>query len=423
MIRHLILVVVSALPLLMVAILAGAAHGPGAMLAGVLLWLVGVAILATTVWRETVEPLERLLGGLGARTGHAALWKVRELHEDLEACRTEREASRELLADLSAGLADGLLVVDRKLKVRLINPEGLRFCGVEEVQPGTSLLKVLRDPEILEAVEHGARGGRPGPILHENPRGVWEVRVSPVGRGGAVVLLAEVSLIRRSAELRRRFVQDLSHEIRSPLAVLRTTVEALEEEVDPAAADLLVRQVERITRLSEELQELAEIESGELELVPEMLRLAEVTGEAVADARGNALRARVTVEERVPPNLELVTDRRCLLRVLANLLDNAVKYNRPGGRVELRARGEDGWVVLEVEDTGRGIPPDEVRAVFQRFYRVERGRTPGRGGLGLGLAIVKHLVQRLGGRLELHSREGVGTTVTVRLPTNAAQGP
>ncbi len=420
MIRHLVLVVVSTLPLLMVMLMVGGSHGPRAMVAAALLWAAGVAILATAVWRESIEPLRRLLDELGTDTGHEARWRVQRLREDLERCRDELAAANELLGDLSAGLADGLLVVDRKLRIRLINPEALRFCGWREIQPGTELLDVLRDPEILEAVERGVRGGRPGPIIHENPRGVWEVRVSPVGRGGAVVLLTEVSLVRRSAELRRRFVQDLSHEIRSPLAVLRTSVEALEGEVDPETAEVVVRQVERITRLSEELHDLALIESGEVELLLEPLCLRDVLAEAVADARGNARRAGVTIEQDVSGDPEIVTDRRSLLRVLSNLLDNAVKYNRPGGRVELGARQEGDEIVLQVEDTGQGIPAGELRAVFQRFYRVERGRTPGQGGLGIGLAIVKHLVQRLGGQLELDSREGVGTTVTVRLP---AAGP
>lgn len=416
MIRHLILVAVSALPLLMVVLLAAGAHGPGAMVAAVLLWAAGVAILATAVWRENVEPLRRLLDELGTDTGHEARWRVQRLREDLERCRDRRAEANELLGDLSAGLPDGLLVVDRKLRIRLINPGALRFCGWNEIQPGTELLDVLRDPEILEVVERGIKGGRPAPIIHENPRGVWEVRVSPVGRGGAVVLLSEVSLIRRSAELRRRFVQDLSHEIRSPLAVLRTTVEALDDEVDPDTAEVLVRQVERITRLSEELHELALIESGEVELTPEPMRLADVVAEAAADARGNARRAGVTLEHAVEGDPELLSDRRSLFRILSNLLDNAVKYNRPGGRVELRARREGAKVVVEVKDTGQGIPAGEIRAVFQRFYRVERGRTPGQGGLGIGLAIVKHLVHRLGGELTLDSREEVGTTVTVRLP-------
>jgi two-component system phosphate regulon sensor histidine kinase PhoR len=103
--------------------------------------------------------------------------------------------------------------------------------------------------------------------------------------------------------------------------------------------------------------------------------------------------------------------------VLRNLVDNAIKYNRPGGWVAIRGRSEDDATVLEVEDNGEGIPPSEHQAVLQRFYRVDRARTPGDGGLGLGLAIVKHMVMALDGTLELDSREGVGTTFTVRLPS------
>ncbi len=114
--------------------------------------------------------------------------------------------------------------------------------------------------------------------------------------------------------------------------------------------------------------------------------------------------------------LETWSDRRGLYRVIRNLVDNAIKYNRPGGWVEVRGRTEDGKPVIEVEDNGEGIPSGELKAVLQRFYRVDRARTPGDGGLGLGLAIVKHMVQALGGTLELDSREGVGTTVTLRLP-------
>ncbi|TFG39657.1 MAG: ATP-binding protein [Candidatus Aminicenantes bacterium] len=108
-------------------------------------------------------------------------------------------------------------------------------------------------------------------------------------------------------------------------------------------------------------------------------------------------------------------DRRGLYRVLRNLVDNAIKYNHRGGWVEIRAYGDAGVPVFEVEDNGEGIPAAELKAVLQRFYRVDRARTPGDGGLGLGLAIVKHMVQALGGSLDLDSREDVGTPVTVRL--------
>jgi len=414
--RHLAIVVASSLPLLIAVVLATAHAGARGVAAGFLLWMLGVAVLGATVWRETVRPLSELLDALGTRTGHLARWQLRLLQEESAACREERSAMADLIEDLSAGLGDGLVVVDADLKVRLINPVALRFCGWQEVRAGAQLVEVVRDPEALGAVHAAAAGRQPQPVVVENPRGVWEVRAFPVRRGGAVVLLAEVTATRRAAELRRRFVQDLSHELRSPLAVLRTTVEALAEEVDPAASDLLVRQVERITLLSQELHELATIESGELELQIEEVDVSGLVRAITDDFRSLADRAEIRVEVLIPADLTVSTDRRALIRVLGNLIDNAIKYNRPGGSVSVRAlRAADG-VTIEVADSGHGIPSEELAAVTQRFYRVDRGRTPGSGGLGLGLAIVKHLVQRLGGRIELDSRVDVGTTVRMTLP-------
>lgn len=414
--RHLTIVVASSLPLLIGVILATAHAGVRAVLAGFLMWLLGVAVLSATVWRETVRPLQDLLDALGTRTGHLARWQLRLLQDEASVCREERSAMADLIEDLSAGLGDGLVVVDTDLKVRLINPVALRFCGWEEVRTGAQLVEVLRDPEALGLVHAAAAGRQPQPVVIENPRGVWEVRAFPVRRGGAVVLLTEVTAARRAAELRRRFVQDLSHELRSPLAVLRTTVEALADEADAETGDLLVRQVERITLLSEELHELATIEAGELQLQVEEVDASALVNGVIEDFRSLADRAGVRVEVLIPADLRVRTDRRALSRVLGNLIDNAVKYNRKGGWVRLRgSAGADG-VTLEVADGGEGIPPDELSAVTQRFYRVDRSRTPGSGGLGLGLAIVKHLVQRLGGRIELDSRVDVGTTVRMVLP-------
>ncbi|MCG6962939.1 MAG: ATP-binding protein [Acidobacteria bacterium] len=415
--RHLVIVVASSLPLLIAVVLATAHAGMGAVIAGFLVWLLGVTVLSATVWRETVRPLSDLLDALGTRTGHLARWQLRLLQDEAATCREERGAMADLIEDLSAGLGDGLVVVDTDLKVRLINQVALRFCGWEEVRTGAQLVEVLRDPEALAVVHSAAAGRQPQPVVIENPRGVWEVRAFPVRRGGAVVLLTEVSSARRAAELRRRFVQDLSHELRSPLAVLRTTVEALAEEVDPASADLLVRQVERITLLSEELHELAVIEAGELQLQVEEVDVSGLVNAVIKDFRSLADRGGVRVEVLIPADLKVRSDRRALSRVLGNLIDNAIKYNREGGWVRVRASRADHAVTLEVADSGQGIPPDELSAVTQRFYRVDRGRTPGSGGLGLGLAIVKHLVQRLGGKIELDSRVDVGTTVRMVLPT------
>ena len=283
------------------------------------------------------------------------------------------------------------------------------------------LLEVVREPGVVELFERAAAGERPRPVVVENPRGLWELRVFPIADGGAVGLMSDISVIRRASEFRRRFVQDLSHELRSPLTVLRTTVEAMEDEIEPELATMLVRQVERIERLSVELNELASIEAGQYKLDLGSVPVLEAARDVVADHQPEAARAGVRIDVEVPEGLECWCDRPGLYRVLSNLVDNATKYNRPNGWVRIRGSATDDGVVIQVADSGEGIPAGELQAVLQRFYRLDRARTPGRGGLGLGLAIVKHMVHYMGGTLALDSREGVGTTVTLWFPIGPAQ--
>ncbi len=414
--RHVLVVAASSLPLLLFSLWIAGRGGARAMAAAAILWAAGTGLLAFAVWRETVRPHADLLAELESGTGHEARWRARELREDLARCRGELAAMDGLFRDLSASLGEGLVLLDPQLKVRLMNPEASRFAGFRSVRPGTQLAEVVRAPEVLAAARRAAEGGVPAPQVVENSRGVWEVRARPVGGGGALLVVADVGVLRRAGELRRRFVQDLAHELRSPLAVLRTTVEAMEEEVDGETAALLVRQVERITRLSEELKELAFIESGELEVRPRTVEVPRLVSDVLSDLEREIRKRRLAVTVRVPEGLQLHTDPRLLSRILSNLVENAVKYNRPGGSLEIEARPVAGGLALAVSDTGVGIPARELGAVFQRFYRVDAARTPGRGGLGLGLAIVKHLVDRLGGTVALDSREGVGTTVRVEIP-------
>ncbi|MEE4272717.1 MAG: HAMP domain-containing sensor histidine kinase, partial [Thermoanaerobaculales bacterium] len=194
------------------------------------------------------------------------------------------------------------------------------------------------------------------------------------------------------------------------------TVEAMEGEVTPQLSDMMIRQVERITRLTDELFELATIEAGAIDLKPEAQKLKPLTSEILADFQAVADQSGVELRMDLPDDLTCVCDRRGLYRVVSNLVDNAIKYNREGGWVEVRGSAGETGVTLEVEDSGVGIPAEELGAVMQRFYRIDQARTPGQGGLGLGLAIVKHMVLQMGGNLVLDSREGVGTVATLALP-------
>ncbi len=414
--RHVLTAILGGLPLLVLGLVWASGRSAGALWFTGLFWALAVVVLEWVTWRTVAAPVREMMRDLDVGDARQARRAVKSLRETSAACESERMRTSELLEDLTRSLGDGLLVVASDLSIRLINPAAIRFCGVDQVAPGTHFLEIMRHPDVVEAVEKAAGGSPHDPVILENSRGLWEVHAFPVRGGGSVVLFSDIGLVRRAAEFRRRFVQDLSHELRSPLTVLRTTVETLEEQVEPQIAAMLVRQVERIDRLTAELYELASIEAGAVELQLESVPVSVVVREILADFQPEAERAEVVLEFEACDDLKCWCDRRGLYRVLSNLVDNAIKYNRPEGWVRVRARPAEELVELEVSDSGEGIPPSELQAVLQRFYRVDRARTPGDGGLGLGLAIVKHMVHHMGGKLALDSRQQVGTTVTLSFP-------
>lgn len=419
---HLAAAVVVA-PMLVVTLLNLREWGTWPIVAVFALAIASFMIAAEFLYRRTGHQLDVIVDALNASSGEDARWIVHDMKKNSDLCREDRDRMALLLEDLSSSIGEGLLVVGEDLRVRLISPVAMRFCGVEEVRTDSHLLEVLRDPEVVEVIRAAAQGELPRPAVMENPRGLWEVRAFPIRGGGAVALASDVSVIRRASEFRRRFVQDLSHEIRSPLAVLRTTVEALEDDVDPRLSGIVVRQIERLTRLTDELYELATIESGQLELKLENVELDGLIKEIRTDFGPEADRREVELRVRIPEGLQVTCDRRGLYRVMSNLVDNAIKYNRRGGWLEIAAEVGDDGVLLTVSDSGSGIPASELQAVFQRFYRLDRARTPGEGGLGLGLAIVKHMVRYMGGRLQIDSREEVGTKVSILLPADPSTRP
>ncbi len=383
-------------------------------------WVATVMLLGGLSWRRSEQPVQTLLKSLDLESIHQVTSLIGELKNQIEHCRNRQADTSQLIDDISTGLGEGLMVVDADLHLRLCNPRAQHFLGVDSFQIGASFLDLERDPGVVEGIRSAVAGTSGQHVLIENPRGVWEVSPFPLSRTGAVVLVTEVGPLRRSAELRRRFVQDLSHEIRSPLTVMRTTVEALEEEIPPDLAHMMVRQVERITRLTDELYELASIEAGTLTIEPTLQMVLPVVQQVVTDFAAVAAQAKVDLSMEVPEDISFHFDRRALSRVITNLVDNAIKYNRPGGSVTITVARLETAMKIQVKDSGLGIPSAELGAVMQRFYRVDRARTPGAGGLGLGLAIVKHMVQQMGGDLTLDSREDVGTRVTVRLPIESA---
>jgi len=359
---------------------------------------------------------------------HLATWTDLPASADLEAIADDadrrfravrEELTRELEATRAAleQVAEGVVLLDREGVVRYANAAATALLGAP-LAAGRPLVEAVRVPEVLGVVNEVLAQGGTRHTAVSGPDGLdLAVRATAVPHPilAVAVVLADVRGERQLERARRALVADLAHELRTPLTVLSGLVEELTEV--NASLDLtatMARQVQRLRAFAEELEELVRIESGQLKLHLEEVDAAAVARQVagdlrtVAESRGVA----VTVLGGITP---VRSDPVRLAQVLTNLVDNAIRYNRPDGSVTVRVGASEDGVRIEVEDTGVGIPAGEVGLVFQRFYRVQR-QAETEGGSGLGLAIVKHLVKALGGAVHLASRLGQGTTVTLLFP-------
>ena len=330
-----------------------------------------------------------------------------------DALSSEVEATRAALERVE----EGVVLLDRDGVVRFANPAAVHLMG-STLTAGRPLIEAVRAPEVLAAVEEVLASGETRHTGLAGPGDVEiAVRVCALDHPllAAVVVLHDVREERQLERARRALVADLAHELRTPLTVLSGLAEELGEAgTHTELTATLARQVRRLRTFAEELEELARIESGQLALHPEALDVDTVARHVIAELHPTAERAGVALAV-AGESTRLSADPVRVAQVLTNLVDNGIRYNRPGGRVTVRTAGTGGGVRIDVEDDGIGIPPGEVGLVFQRFYRVRR-QSAGEGGSGLGLAIVKHLVRALGGTVNLASREGEGTTVTLLFP-------
>ena len=397
-------------------------------------------------WRPTQVPFSALLVALAsalaaglvaqrweerrhrAAARHLAGWSELPRDAELEslaeeadgqfrAVRGEQRREIEVLRAALGEVAEGVILLDGEERVNFANAAAARLCGVELVA-GHALVEGAREPGLLAAVDTALAERRVTHAGVTTASGVeLAVRVCPLTHPllSAAVVLRDVRGERQLERARRALVADLAHELRTPVTVLA----GLAEEMGEAGghrelAATLERQVRRLHTFAEELEELAAIEAGHLRLNVEQVDAASVARQVVADLQPLAAARGVAVRLTGSP-APLRSDPVRLAQVLGNLIDNGIRYNRQGGTVTVDTAPEGDGVRVRVEDTGMGIPEADLPLVFQRFYRVRRGSGPDAGS-GLGLAIVKHLVHALGGTVQVTSREGEGTQVTVQLP-------
>ncbi len=374
---------------------------------------------------------------LGGTAGLALAASQRRLRARLSAAEAERErlraelslpgrtGRRELEAILEA-MGEGVLVIDRGKRVVLANPAVRRLLTLPPGMPdaGPALADVVRLPSVHALAARALGGQRQSEeLLLTDGRPVL-VRTAPVEGTGAVLVFHDLEDLRRLEAVRRDFVANVSHELRTPLAAIRGYAETLVHGglADPARAlefaTVIHRHAERLARLIDDLLELSRLEAGRRQLARAPVRLTEVAERALELVRAKAAERRIELAREIPPDLPPVRgDADAVVQVLLNLLDNAVKYSAEGGHVRLSAApGAAGLVRVAVIDDGPGMEPRHLARVFERFYRVDAGRSREMGGTGLGLAIVKHLAQAMGGAVGVTSEVGKGSTFWFELP-------
>lgn len=283
--------------------------------------------------------------------------------------------------------------------------------------------------ELADEVRASGGVGSPSRTveLFGPPRRTLELEAMGLEQGpdelGALVVIDDVTERRRLEAVRRDFVANISHELKTPVGALGLLAETLLAEDDPEVARRLAQRMLteafRVGRTIDDLLELSRIEVDEV-AAREEVAVRRLIGEAVDRVRGAAEQRDIQIEVDQPSaRLQVTGDRRQLVSATYNLLENAVKYSDPGSSVQVWARTDGRWVDVSVQDHGIGIPRRDLERVFERFYRVDRGRSRDTGGTGLGLAIVRHVANNHAGEVRVDSREGEGSTFTLRLPVSS----
>ncbi len=323
------------------------------------------------------------------------------------------------LQKIVGAIGEGLMALNRDGRVVFTNPRIGEMFGFDETMKGRPYLEIVRKHSLVEAFQRALRGEESTTRVTANSeRGERqiEIRVVPVPSSdiAAVALFIDITDIERLQQMKKDFLDDFSHEVRTPLAGLQTAAESFDGQLsadqERQLRAIMLRQLERIRRLVSDLSELNHIESGQLVLERHGVDLLNLANDVVDEFRRRAVPA-VAFAVRGQPVIAFADASR-VQQVLTNLLDNATKHAR--GEVLIEVVPEHGEAVLRVSDQGEGIPPDDVERIFNRFYRVDRSRSV--PGAGLGLAIAKHLIALHGGTIRAFNRRGGGATFEVRLP-------
>ena len=412
--------------------------GIGAALpvAAVLAWLLSaplarrVTAIAEVARRYASGDMTRPTRGYGddelGEVAHALDGAIQELGRRVN----ELAHDRRHLGAILAGMVEGVIVIDAQGRLVMANGAARAMLKLDDSATGRRYQEWMRQPELFAELAMALRGEAPAGVefvLARDPSRTCVARAAPAGapEGGAVLVLHDISDLRRADRVRRDFVANVSHELRTPLTAIRGYVEALIDDPPPAEEsrrflEIIARHADRMERLVKDLLRLARLDAGQ-----ETMEMVDCDLNAIVQAVAHELASliavrRTAVEVAIATDVRTITsDPAKLHDVLRNLLENAVNYSPDDGSIRVEAERSGTGVAISVLDTGPGIPAADLTRVFERFYRVDKSRSRAPGGTGIGLAIVKHLVELLGGTVTAGNRPEGGAAFTVRLPQGA----
>jgi two-component system phosphate regulon sensor histidine kinase PhoR len=371
------------------------------------------------------DPSKRIAAISGSTDMRELARWINALAEDSERSRDALHHERTLLASVADGLTQGVIAIDGERKIEMLNDAARRMLGVQSSLVGEPLLEFVRVPELRDLIDHTNDSTAEVQLPH-GPRAL--IRAARTwGRAGRVLLLEDVTTVRKLETVRRDFVANVSHELRTPVAVIRANAETLlaGAKNDPLMATKLIdglhRNSERLARILADLLDLSRLDAGQyrLELAPTSVK--SVTEQSLTAVETQALARKVEVSVDVSDQLAVRADAKALDQILVNLIDNGVKYTQAEGHVWIAARELDKTIRIEVRDDGPGISDKHRARVFERFYRADPSRSREAGGTGLGLSIVKHLVESMGGEVGVEPNTPRGSIFWIQLPRATPQ--
>jgi two-component system, OmpR family, phosphate regulon sensor histidine kinase PhoR len=399
--------------------------------------LVVATLLAAVLAQRAAKRLARIVvfakriasGDLTARVEEGNLDEISAVAHalDVTASRLEQsfhalESSRSELTALLDSMQEAVIAINPQGQVSWCNAVMQRI-AVSPVQEGRALVHSIRDPEVLSSValaltQRQATRRRATSVA---PGKIFEVNAAPMPGGGAVAVLHDISEKERSETTRRDFVANVSHELRTPLTCITGYVETLLDDRSLSTQTrefllIILKNASRMNRLTEDLLALASVESGDYKLRLQKIKASTLVEEAVGSLAGLVIDSELNLEVGEATDEPVMADLDALSQVFGNLVENAMKYGKAGGRVRVGARQQEAMVEFYVQDFGPGIAYEHLPRIFERFYRVDKARSRESGGTGLGLAIAKHIVHAHGGDIRCESELGFGATFLFRLP-------